>query len=144
MSVLGLKYGQSKIVKSIQLYLLRMEAVLNLPNKLNEIAVEVISQDLYDVLYILSFEELADFFKRTRKGQFGKFYGGISSDVLLDYADKYLSERVNYHTGVNDSKTEHEKGWRDPNEYLEDKQETVAVLLEKIKINEEIKKAQNE
>jgi len=102
--------------------------------------IDTMAQDLYDELYVLSFHELVDFFKRTRKGDFGKMFGGITSDTMLEAARVYLNERIEHNKNKNDHYNNQTSEYRDPNDYKTERQDTIPELMEKIKINDEIKR----
>lgn len=88
--------GFDSVMATIELYLIELDVAMNLSRRLNEHATKLIAEDVYDILYTCSFEELSRFFKEFRSGLHGKIFQGINSENVCEAARNYMNHRQMY------------------------------------------------
>lgn len=144
MATLRRELGIEKIVSMIAIHLIHCDEVMNLNRRLTQPMVDAIADDLYEVAYFLSFEELARFFKEFRQGVHGKTFQGLNSENVCTAARNYIQLRA---SRVAQKSENESNSWKVRREKEEESNhfgrgESVSELMEKMKVQEDIKKAQ--
>ena len=131
-------HGKENILVLIRLYLIRLDEELNLSRRLNENTIEAIADDIYEVAYFLSIEELVYFFKGLRRGEYGSLYQGLNSETVIKGLQKYSQNRSTYWGGKSEDESKRIKG-RTDREIDGEKTESIAELTAQMELRNKIK-----
>lgn len=88
--------GEVAVEKLIKQMVAILASQMNLANKISEVAIEAIGEDVYSIGYFLKVEELAYFFKELRKGTYGQMYENLNSEKVCTALNKFIAERYTY------------------------------------------------
>lgn len=145
MATLRRNLGVEKVLSMISIHLIYCDEVMNLNRRLTQPMVDAIAEDLYDVAYFLSFEELTRFFKEFRQGIHGKTFQGLNSENVCNAAISYIQSRALRIAQKNENESNSWKVRREREEMEQQfgRGESVAELMEKMKIREEIENGRN-
>lgn len=95
-SAITKNFGRMESERFVCAFLLKLAVELNLHNKTNDSAVSAIAEDVYDIGYRLSPEELAFFFKKIRRGDYGPMYENFNSNNICKALNEFVHERDNF------------------------------------------------
>ena len=90
--------GKQQTLKQIYLLVVEFMTQMNLQDKTNKLVIQAIAEDVFEVGYMCSFEEVKHFFKGLRRGYYGSSYQNINSEYVIKALDQFLSERATYYS----------------------------------------------
>jgi len=109
MSVYVKNNNLDDVLAIIELHLIQVDAVLNLNRKMNQQAIKIVAEDLYDILYPCSFQELTKFFKNYRSGKYCSLYQGINSENACESARQFMNGRTMYFGKISENESNLQK-----------------------------------
>jgi hypothetical protein len=88
--------GKQETLKQIYVLVVEFMTQMNLQEKTNKLVIQAIAEDVFEVGFMCSFEEIKHFFKELRKGKYGSSYQNINSEYVITALNKFLTERSTY------------------------------------------------
>lgn len=80
----------------VMLWLVYLNAILNLNKPMTEDQIEICAQEIVNEFYALKISDITLLFKRIMSGEYGEFYESLSVQKVLSYFRMYFDERCKY------------------------------------------------
>lgn len=106
--------GKPNLIKLLQTWLMYLNEILAIPNPMTEDQIVLASMKISNDYYMLRFADLTVLFNNIIDGKYGKRFGRLGIDDLMQLFKKYFEERCELSAGANNSKSiEHKQNLGD-------------------------------
>jgi len=103
----GRAFGKEEVVRQIVKWLIELNEMMDLNKPMTNAQILMTAQMIMEDYYYLKSTDLALFFTRIIKGQFGEMYESLSITKIMSWLALYSEERMNM--GAQESHMKHDK-----------------------------------
>lgn len=103
----GRAFGKEEVVRQIVKWLIELNEMMDLNKPMTNAQILMTAQMIMEDYYYLKSTDLALFFTRIIKGQFGEMYESLSITKIMSWLAVYSEERMNM--GAQESHMKHDK-----------------------------------
>jgi len=103
----GRAFGKEEVVRQIVKWLIELNEMMDLNKPMTNAQILMTAQMIMEDYYYLKSTDLALFFTRIIKGEFGEMYESLSITKIMSWLAIYSEERMNI--GAQESRLNHDK-----------------------------------
>jgi hypothetical protein len=103
----GRAFGKEEVVRQIVKWLIELNEMMDLKKPMSNAQILMCSQMIMEDYYYLKSTDMALFFTRIIKGEFGEMYESLSITKIMSWLAIYAEERMNM--GAQEQHLKHDK-----------------------------------
>jgi len=103
----GRSFGKEEVVRQIVKWLIELNEMMDLNKPMTNAQILMTAQMIMEDYYYLKSTDLALFFTRIIKGEFGEMYESLSITKIMSWLAIYSEERMNI--GAQEARMKHDK-----------------------------------